>query len=83
ESAEDVLYVSKKAVFEEDGTSYVYKKDESGNRVKVRVETGFSDMTSIQITSGLNEGDVVYIESVMNVSEEESGFSPDRIGGRQ
>ncbi|MBQ8596791.1 MAG: HlyD family efflux transporter periplasmic adaptor subunit, partial [Lachnospiraceae bacterium] len=47
ESAEDVLYVSKKAVFEEDGTSYVYKKDESGNRVKVRVETGFSDMTSI------------------------------------
>lgn len=74
ESAKDVLYVSKKAVFEEGGISYVYKKDNEGNRVKTEVSTGFADMTSIEIKSGLAEGDVVYIESILNVSKEESSF---------
>lgn len=60
DSAEDVLYVSKKAVFEENGLSYVYKKDAGGNRVKIQVETGFSDMASIEIVSGLEEGDIIY-----------------------
>lgn len=72
DSAEDVLYVSKKAVFEEDGLSYVYQKDANGNRVKTQVETGFSDTASIEIISGLEEGDVVYIESVMNVTSEKT-----------
>ena len=71
DSVEDVLYVSKKAVFEEDGLNYVYKKDAKGNgseaRVKTQVETGFSDTASIEILSGLEEGDVVYIESIMNI----------------
>lgn len=73
DSAKDVLYVSKKAVFEEDGLSYVYKKDAEGNRVKTRVETGFSDMASVEIISGLEEGDVIYIESVMNIKSADSG----------
>lgn len=73
ESAEDVLYVSKKAVFEEEGHSYVYKKDANGNRVKTQVETGFSDTASIEVISGLEEGDVVYIESVMKVTSEKTG----------
>ena len=60
DSAEDVLYVSKKAVFEENGLSYVYKKAAGGNRVKTKVETGFSDMASIEIVSGLEEGDIIY-----------------------
>lgn len=71
DSVEDVLYVSKKAVFEEDGLNYVYKKDVKGKgteaRVKTQVETGFSDTASIEILSGLEEGDVVYIESIMNI----------------
>ena len=78
ESAEDVLYISKKAVFEENGFTYVYKKEGVGNpdsaraedRVKTQVETGFSDMASVEIISGLEEGDVVYIESVMNINSE-------------
>lgn len=73
DSAEDVLYVSKKAVFEEEGHSYVYKKDANGNRVKTQVETGFSDTASIEIISGLEEEDVIYIESVMNVNSEKAG----------
>lgn len=72
DSAEDVLYVSKKAVFEENGISYVYKKDAKGNRVKAKVETGFSDTASIEIISGLEEGDIVYIESIMNVNSEKA-----------
>lgn len=68
DSAENVLYVSKKAVFEENGLSYVYKKDARGNRVKTKVETGFSDMASIEIISGLEEGDTIYIESIMNIN---------------
>ena len=76
DSVEDVLYVSKKAVFEEDGLNYVYKKDAKGNgseaRVKTQVETGFSDTASIEILSGLEEGDVVYIESVMNIKPEKT-----------
>ncbi|MBD5522553.1 MAG: HlyD family efflux transporter periplasmic adaptor subunit [Lachnospiraceae bacterium] len=75
DSVTDVLYVSKKAVFEENGVSYVYKKDASGNRVKAAVETGFSDTASIEIVSGLEEGDIVYIESVMNKNAESSSGS--------
>lgn len=77
DSAEDVLYVSKKAVFEENGLSYVYKKDARGNRVKTEVETGFSDMASVEIVSGLKEGDTVYIESIMNVNSEKTGGKDD------
>ncbi len=76
DSVEDVLYVSKKAVFEEDGLNYVYKKDAKGKgteaRVKTQVETGFSDTASIEILSGLEEGDVVYIESIMNMKSEKT-----------
>ena len=56
----------------------MYKKEGVGNpdsaraedRVKTQVETGFSDMASVEIISGLEEGDVVYIESVMNINSE-------------
>ncbi len=90
DSAEDVLYVSKKAVFEENGVSYVYKKDAKGNRVKTKVETGFSDTASIEIISGLEEGDIVYIESIMNVNsekadKEDSGadYGTEGVGGAE
>ena len=76
DSVEDVLYVSKKAVFEENGLNYVYKKETKGKgteaRVKTQVETGFSDTASIEILSGLEEGDVVYIESIMNMKSEKT-----------
>ena len=54
----------------------MYKKGAGGkgaeSRVKTQVETGFSDMASIEIISGLEEGDVVYIESVMNIKPEKT-----------
>lgn len=77
DSVKDVLYVSRKAVFEEDGKQYVYRRTSSGNREKTEVETGFSNMTSIEIKSGLSEGDTIYIRSIMNTSEEKNNSSFD------
>lgn len=68
DSVTDVLYVSKKAVFEEDGKKYVYRKTESGSMEQTEVETGFEDMSSVEITSGLSEGDTVYLKSLMTES---------------
>ncbi len=71
DSVSDVLYISKKAVQEIDGKSYVYTKGQTGNRKLTEVETGFSDGTNIEIVSGLSEGDIVYIESKVSASDEE------------
>ncbi len=73
DSVENVLYVSRKAVFTENDISYVYRKDNRGNREKAAVETGFSDGINVEIISGLAEGDTIYIESVMNVTEGTDG----------
>ncbi|MDO4302742.1 MAG: HlyD family efflux transporter periplasmic adaptor subunit [Bacillota bacterium] len=78
DSVSDVLYVSKKAVFEENGVSYVYRKTEQGDMEKAIVETGFEDMASVEIISGLSEGDVIYIKSIINT---ETTFSDD--GGEE
>lgn len=70
DSVEDVLYVSRKAVFEEDGKTYVYRKTENGGMETVEVETGFTDMSHVEIKSGLSEGDTVYLKSLMTASSD-------------
>lgn len=62
----DVLYVSNRAVTTENGVSTVKVKDEAGSITAVEVETGFSDGRSVQILSGLEEGQTVLIESKVN-----------------
>lgn len=62
ESAE-VLYVSNRAIIRENGQSKVKIKDSKGNIVTRKIETGFSDGNNVEIKSGLEEGDVVLIES--------------------
>ncbi len=59
----EVTYVSNRAVYRENGKSYVKMRDEAGNAVPVEVVTGFSDGTSVEIKEGLSEGDVVLVES--------------------
>lgn len=63
DQVEKVNYVSRKAVQKEDGRYYVLIKDEAGELIRKEVETGFTDGISIQIVSGLSEGDVVWVES--------------------
>lgn len=71
DSVSDVLYVSKKAILEIGGKTYVYTKGTAGSKKLTEVETGFSDGTNIEIVSGLSEGDMIYIESKVSASDEE------------
>jgi HlyD family secretion protein len=60
---ENVLYVSNKAITTEGTNSYVLLKKEDGTTQKTKVTTGFSDGHNVEIQSGLEEGDIVLIES--------------------
>lgn len=80
EQKEDVLYVSRKAIVSENGKSYVYRKTALGGKELTGVETGITNGSSIEILSGLEEGDTIYIASkVSSTSEvkstEQSGSS--------
>ena len=66
----NVIYVSRKAItYDESGNAFVYVK--SGNDYKLSpVTVGFTDGTSIEIKSGLSEGDSVYIATKISGSED-------------
>lgn len=65
--AENVLYVPLQAVYKEEGKSYVDvlisgpgNEDEAGQSIqKTEITTGVNDYYNIEVTSGLNEGDVI------------------------
>jgi HlyD family secretion protein len=63
-----VLYIPNRAIMRENGTSYVYVKDEDGKQKKVEVTTGFSDGTDTEVKEGLSEGETVLIESKVSGS---------------
>ena len=83
DSVEDVLYVSRKAVFEEDGKTCVYRKTENGGMETVEVETGFTDMSHVEIKSGLSEGDTVYLKGLMTAGSEEFTGKEETAGGME
>ncbi|OGV34587.1 MAG: hypothetical protein A2020_11495 [Lentisphaerae bacterium GWF2_45_14] len=56
----NVVFIPVEAVFEEGGAYYVYKKTPMKQR-KLKIEIGPSNDDYVTITSGLNEGDVVYL----------------------
>ncbi|MBO5373485.1 MAG: HlyD family efflux transporter periplasmic adaptor subunit [Lachnospiraceae bacterium] len=63
EQAEDVCYISRKAIIRDRQNSYVKVKRSNGDIEQVEVTTGISDGINIEISSGLEEGDTVIIES--------------------
>lgn len=73
DEVDQVNYVSKKAIVKEQGKTYVYVKNDKDEMVLQEVTTGFTDGVNIQIVSGLDRGDTVYIASRVsaNQSEEE------------
>ena len=80
--AEDVLYISRRAVKEIDGKSYVYLKTAAGGKKLTEVETGFSDGTNVEIIRGLSERDIIYMESKVSGSQAElMGESGERASG--
>ena len=89
EEKEDVLYVSRKAIVEENGKTYVYRKTALGGRELAEVETGITNGVDIEILSGLEEGDTIYLASKVSSEEEvksteetaDSGSSSDTAVG--
>ncbi len=70
EEKEDVLYVSRKAIVEENGKTYVYRKTALGGRELAEVETGITNGVDIEILSGLEEGDTIYLASKVSSEAE-------------
>ncbi len=62
EKAENAIAVPIEAVTEEMGVKYVTVKQENGETLEVQVETGIENDAYIEITSGLEEGEIVLIE---------------------
>ena len=87
EEKEDVLYVSRKAIVEENGKTYVYRKTALGGRELAEVETGITNGVDIEILSGLEEGDTIYLaskvssEAEVKNTQEDSGSSADTTTG--
>ena len=89
EEKEDVLYVSRKAIVEENGKTYVYRKTALGGRELAEVETGITNGVDIEILSGLEEGDTIYLASKVSSEAEvksteetaDSGSSSDNAVG--
>lgn len=73
EQKDDVLFISKKAIVEENGKTYVYYKSLLGGRELKEVEVGIDNGVDIEILSGLEEGDTIYLAS--RVSSEEAVMS--------
>lgn len=73
EQKEDILYISKKAIIEENGKFYVYYKTSAGGMERKEVEVGIDNGISIEILSGLEEGDTIYLAS--RVSSENAVLS--------
>jgi hypothetical protein len=71
DESKECVYVSRKAIVEEDGKTYIYKKS-GGNYTLSPVETGFTNGAYTEIVSGLDEGENYYIATVsVNESSDE------------
>ncbi len=73
EQKEDVLYISRKAIVKENGKTCVYYKTRLGGMELKEVETGLDNGVDVEILSGLEEGDTIYLAS--RVSSEEAVMS--------
>ena len=61
----EVLTVSNKCIINESGKQYVKVKNEAGEIEKVAVQTGFSDGFDVEVLEGVQEGDIVIMESAV------------------
>ena len=80
EKKDEVLYVSQNAIVEQNGKTYVYTRQDKNTLQQV--EVGLGNGVSVEILSGLEEGDVVYIASVVSSLEEAIGEQEMQGDGR-
>ena len=78
-SVENVVILKMDALsFDRTNQAYVWMKDEGEALKQVRVELGMDNESYVEIQSGLNEGDTVYVEAK---AEETSGGIMSLFGG--
>lgn len=67
----DVLIIPLEALFESSGETYVYTELDNNGTLsgKTVVTTGISDGINVEITSGLEQGDVIYYTPYMSYME--------------
>lgn len=61
EKQENTITVPKKAVFEDEGVSYVYIVSEDNRAVRTKIEKGIETDSQTEITSGVNADDTIVI----------------------
>lgn len=67
--ATDVVVLKMDALsFDYDNSAYVYMMDANGELYEVPVDVGVNNGNYVEITSGLSEGDVVYVEAEEDTS---------------
>ncbi len=81
EEAEDVIAVPIAAVQITDDSRYVIVVNENGETENVEVETGISDDTYVEITSGLNGGETIQLIETTTISNSSSSSSDDSMQG--
>lgn len=74
DESDDAVLIPLSALQESGGKSFVYtEKNEDGTLSgKVEVETGLSNDSQVEITSGLSEGDTVYYQVVEKSSDDQN-----------
>lgn len=72
--SDNAVLIPLSALQEEGGQSFVYTSTDSQGNLsgKTQVETGLSNETQVEITSGLSEGDTVYYESTSTSSDSDN-----------
>ena len=74
EEAENVIMIPSAAVNEKGGKTFVYTKNDNGTLSgETEIETGLSNGSQVEVTSGLDEGTTVYYEVRQSGSSEKSG----------
>lgn len=65
----DTLFVPKEAVGDENGKKFVYLIDEAGKAKKAYVTLGLSNDTSLELLSGVKEGDQVAVTNISRIRD--------------
>lgn len=71
EKSESTLIIPKKALLEEEDATYVYLCVDN-KAVKTPVETGLETSSTIEITSGINEGQVLVVGGISLITDGEN-----------
>ena len=62
------LGVPDTSVMLEGDNAYVYKVVENNNVNKIKIETGIRNKGSVEVISGLNEGDIIVAEGLKKIN---------------